>query len=100
MKAYVYCAALYCDACAKEIAQQLECRGIRRSEDSGEWPQGPYSDGGGEADYPVHCDHCGTFLENPLTPDGVTYVRECDLTGLCPLAWKEFYNGNYGLEWR
>ena len=37
---------------------------------------GPLPDGGGEADTPQHCAHCGVFLENPLTQDGVKYVVE------------------------
>ena len=39
--------------------------------DSDDLPKGPYSNGGGEADTPQHCDGCGAFLENPLTGDGV-----------------------------
>lgn len=43
--------------------------------DSDDWPKGPYSDGGGgESDSPCHCDACGAFLWNPLTPDGAAYV--------------------------
>jgi len=42
--------------------------------DSNEYPKGPYEYGGGEADYPQHCDGCGLFLENSLTEDGVYYV--------------------------
>ncbi len=48
----------------------------RDFDDSEQWPQGPYPDGGGEADCPQHCDCCGAFLENPLTDDGDSYVRE------------------------
>jgi len=45
-------------------------------EDSNHYPHGPIGDGGGEADCPQHCDSCGAFLENPLTPDGVAYVAD------------------------
>jgi hypothetical protein len=45
------------------------------SYDSDEWPKGPYCDGGGEADNPQHCACCTVFLCNPLTQDGVAYVR-------------------------
>ncbi len=38
--------------------------------------EGPYPDGGGEADCPQHCAACGIPLENPLTSDGVTYVLD------------------------
>ncbi len=57
---------------------------------SDEWPDGPYKDGGGEADYPHHCgsggscldayvlkdgsSKVGCFLENPLTTHGTCYV--------------------------
>ena len=44
--------------------------------DSDDLPKGPYTNGGGEADTPQHCDGCGVFLENPLTGDGVRYVNE------------------------
>ncbi len=57
-------------------AKELEKRGIKKTEhDSDAWPQGPYSDGGGEADYPQHCCQCHVFMENSLTSDGVDYVK-------------------------
>lgn len=43
--------------------------------DSGEYPKGPYGDGGGESDSPQHCGACHEFLENSLTSDGAEYVR-------------------------
>jgi hypothetical protein len=46
------------------------------SYDSDDWPKGPYRHGGGEADCPQHCGACGLFLENALTDDGDSYVRE------------------------
>lgn len=80
--AFIYQAALLCEPCGK--AQQEAC--IREAHstrqlmetgvDSEGYPAGPYADGGGEADTPQHCDHCGTFLHNPLTGDGSTYVRD------------------------
>jgi hypothetical protein len=54
--------------------------------DSGEYPCGPYSDGGGESDHPTHCGSCQEFLENPLTSDGMVYVREHDNS-----MWDAFY---------
>ena len=88
MQAYVYKAALLCEDCGREraadIMSQSEahrcqhgvpyCWGLCGEGDC--LPQGPYADGGGEADAPAHCDHCGIFLENPLTSDGLEYVRE------------------------
>lgn len=75
MDAYVYQAALLCETCAGKVKARLDPVALA-SEDSGDCPQGPYGDGGGEADVPQHCDHCGVFLENPLTSEGYQYVRE------------------------
>jgi len=96
MKVYAYQAALLCEACGKGMQTYLsETIGREDTGDSDRFPQGPYDDGGGEADSPQHCDRCCIFLENPLTPDGVNYVR----TGFCAAQWKQFYSGSYGLEW-
>lgn len=46
------------------------------SYDSGEFPKGPYGNGGGESDTPQHCGGCHEFLENPLTSAGYRYIRE------------------------
>ncbi len=76
MDAYIYKAALYCEDCAGKIERSLPAMPIRDVlTDSGQYPQGPYPNGGGEADTPQHCDTCGLFLENPLTGDGIAYVR-------------------------
>lgn len=104
MKAYMYQAALHCEACALDIMDHLspdcgicggshpanlglDCRAYRIMDngrsipadeamyDSDRFPKGPYADGGGEADTPQHCDACQTFLENPLTDDGREYVK-------------------------
>lgn len=71
MNVYVFQAALYCEACGHAIRDTL-----MPDADSDHYPQGPYSDGGGEADSPQHCDACNTFLENPLTGDGYEYIRQ------------------------
>lgn len=78
MDVYVYKAGLLCAPCGilQQSAAKVHYRvktGATRS-DSDTYPQGPFSNGGGEADCPQHCDSCGEFLENPLTPDGVAYV--------------------------
>lgn len=81
MKAFIYQAALLCADCAETERERLTTETgtsrqlLETGTDSEGYPQGPYGDGGGEADCPQHCDHCGVFLENPLTPDGDTYVR-------------------------
>ena len=90
MNTYMYQAALYCEDCGLEIANSLgfteEDIADRDDLDSEECPKGPYSDGGGEADCPQHCDKCGAFLENPLTCDGFEYVCEANRP-----EWNEFY---------
>lgn len=87
MQVYMLQAALICDHCASEfMANTPKPDHVvyfpnlneydESSYDSDEWPKGPYPDGGGEADTPQHCDHCGEFLDNPLTPDGEECVRD------------------------
>ena len=82
MQIYVFNAALLCEECGTEEIQNLTqqrsdlSERLRNKQDSDEWPQGPFGDGGGEADCPQHCDSCGLFLENLLTEDGQDYVRE------------------------
>lgn len=81
MRAFIYAAALHCEACGRAIRETLAESAPadpdnESSYDSDEFPKGPYADGGGEADSPQHCDSCGVFLENPLTPDGVAYTRD------------------------
>jgi hypothetical protein len=78
MDAYVFKAALYCANCAAQIRKGRDVLMWPRvmQEDSEYVPQGPYPNGGGEADTPQHCDACGLFLENPLTADGTRYVIE------------------------
>jgi hypothetical protein len=74
MLAYIYQADIYCEDCAKDI--MLRTPDKRAEEDSNAYPQGPYDNGGGEADCPQHCGSCGVFLENPLTGYGCEYVCE------------------------
>ena len=78
MDAYIFKAAMLCEDCTGEVQRNLLADGykIEAEEDSDNFPCGPYSHGGGEADSPQHCDKCGVFLENPLTKDGDKYVRE------------------------
>jgi hypothetical protein len=96
MEVYVYQAALLCASCGKAAQARLlpgmDCR--HRLEDSDSYPQGPYGNGGGEADTPQHCDDCGVFLENPLTKDGQTYVKQAVARGKgkCLDEWRDFYS--------
>lgn len=80
--AFVFQAAMLCTDCAQDVMDNTPApHGVDPTApdeslyDSDDWPKGPYPDGGGEADTPQHCDHCGAFLENPLTDDGDSYVR-------------------------
>lgn len=77
MDAYIHQADLHCDTCADAIRANMETDSDPRHIDSDDYPQGPYTDGGGEADTPQHCGTCGKFLENPLTDDGKKYIADC-----------------------
>jgi hypothetical protein len=79
------------------MIDECKARGIADDGDSNEYPQGPYPNGGGEADSPQHCGSCHAFLENPLTGDGNDYVlsyiaddpeRENAVTN----EWREYYD--------
>ncbi len=83
MNAWVYQGALLCDKCAEErclsLCREASALGIvpfEPGEDSEYYPQGPYPNGGGEADSPQHCDKCMVFLENPLTDEGRRYTQQ------------------------
>ena len=94
MNAYVYHAALYCEPCATKLKAVLKPHA-----DSGQYPQGPYPEGGGESDSPQYCDVCEKFLENPLTAAGRDYIREAVFMALdanrpkspALKVWKGFY---------
>lgn len=108
MNAYIYCADLYCADCGQSIRQTLDRQGKapasrdnESSYDSSDYPKGPFHDGGGEADCPQHCGSCGMFLENPLTSDGLDYVRQAiDGPGKPEVLadWRAFYGDQLQLE--
>lgn len=100
---YIFQAALLCASCAtKHMAEWAHLKPAHVDDsdltrhDSNEWPNGPYGDGGGEADSPQHCDHCGVFLNNPITCAGQAYVRELAAQGPIPDEWRDAYD--YALE--
>jgi len=99
MNAYIYQAELLCEPCGNKVYLQLQGN-LKNDPDywnSDTFPQGPYPDGGGEADTPNHCGTCGLFLENPLTQDGYEYVHEIvdNHTKACECQvvdeWADFY---------
>lgn len=110
MKAYVFQAALLCEDCGDEVKRQTRHRTAlirptrtNRCMTPATGPKGPYGEGGGEADSPQHCDHCGEFLDNPLTGDGENYVidafREYVDTGRGNLEVLQAWRDAYGWCW-
>ncbi len=95
MRVYIFQADIYCEACGEAIRAERICNGARDDGTSDTLPQGPYGNGGGEADTPQHCGACGEFLENPLTSDGLAYVAERVAEkprhGIAARIWAPFY---------
>lgn len=111
MNAYIYQADIFCADCGRSIRKRIKQEGKAPADprdentyDSDEYPKGPYQDGGGEADCPQHCGagadclnamelggfKVGAWLENPLTADGVAYVRQAE--GLAAEFWGQMYS--------
>jgi hypothetical protein len=98
MDAYIYRAAVWCGPCvikalvaagkaapgaidmspAEALQQIVSANGFTSESHYGsdDLPKGPYAEGGGEADIPQHCQGCGQFLGNPLTPHGLIWVED------------------------
>ena len=88
--AYAYQAALYCEDCGRDLVERAREAGTEDDGDSGTFPQGPFPDGGGEADSCHFCDRgrdclgavevaghrVGCPLGNPLTSDGAEALVE------------------------
>jgi len=121
MQVYFYAADIFCKDCGEKIREDITEEGFappdvddESSYDSGEFPKGPYPDGGGESDSPQHCgsgsdcpnaiefavDSCGfgdgikvgCWLENELTGEGVEYVKEAIREGgEVAELWAEYY---------
>lgn len=102
MNIYLYQAALLCGECGdkcKEEQAPPSNPSDEHSFDSNDFPKGPYASDYNEADNPYHCDHCGVFLENPLTSEGVSSLYRMVLKALkdskwsnALLEWVDFYN--------
>jgi len=111
---YVYAADLYCEDCGDAIREELTKQGEapddpddESSYDSDDFPKGPYSDGGGEADSVQHCgshETClnaielprgskiGAWLGNALTHEGVQNVCEAvQGGGAVAVLWGVWY---------
>jgi len=99
MDAYIYQAALLCEGCGLDTRRLLRSDLKPNTGDSDDFPQGPYGDGGGEADCPQHCGMCNEFLENPLTSNGYAGLRAeiefsvtpPNLPGPALKMWADFY---------
>jgi hypothetical protein len=94
MDVYLFHAAFLCDDCGETVIKE-QMHNIEDTGDSDDYPQGPYPDGGGEADSPHHCDHCGEFLENPLTTDGIEYVKDSIKSApsnAASVIWANYYD--------
>jgi hypothetical protein len=93
MDAYIFQAELLCEACAKQAEIEIESGKVPdHMGDPDQYPQGPIPQGGGEADSPQHCGHCGKFLENPLTKEGDYFVGSLLRDDECPGEWVNFYS--------
>lgn len=106
MNVYIYKAALLCEECGDKCKAKLTVQGKAPADpsnentfDSDNFPKGPYGSESNDADSIHHCDHCGVFLENPLTEEGYNslyeMVREALNDGECSDAlreWIEFYD--------
>ena len=99
MDAFAHQSSLICGSCAQDFYNRM---GVNTawSDDPDVCPQGPHSDGGGEADAPQHCGRCHEFLENPLTTDGADHLRaffrSCVTNDQQPtphfMTWWDFYD--------
>jgi|SRR3954462_10194362 len=79
MDAYIFQSALLCEDCARTVRRESHTAIVAQADaddNSDLAPIGPYPNGGGEADSPQHCDHCGIHLQNPLTSEGYNFMQE------------------------
>jgi len=75
--AYMFQGSLYCEDCGRDIQDTLRKKGKapenednEESFDSDDFPKGPFSGGGGEADSIHHCDSNGECLNAIKLPCG------------------------------
>jgi hypothetical protein len=89
---YIFNAALYCKECGDAIKASITATD---KGDSDTFPQ--ECDVAAESDCPQHCDKCGGFLENQLTPYGYQYVANALVKGGetdILAVWREYYQGD------
>lgn len=103
---YAYCAEMYCDDCGRRIIADLKRDDVEDTGDTEDYPQWGSSEE--SVDCPQHCANqgdcvdpveltpglkVGKLLDNPLTEEGVRYVREVieDGEGLCVELWAEAF---------
>lgn len=107
MDIYIYQTDVLCADCAGDVMRDADADPALDAldkETSDHYPQGPYADGGGEADTPQHCGYCSKFLRNPLTADGYAYVAEhADMhretgAGAVIQQWVAFYGNDCGFD--
>lgn len=134
--AYVYQADLLCEDCALKIRRSLDRKNQKTLDDderqrlceegdSNTYPQGPYSDGGGESDSFHFCGSgpkcvnaveidrkkIGCPLGNPLTRDGAVHLRSTIVENvvsqslfsrllgrLLRLVWSDYAGGDYSTD--
>ncbi len=99
MECFIYKGDIYCEDCGRAIRRAINKEGGKpagfpdeSTYESDEYPKGPYPQE--ESDGPDHCGACHAFLENPLTSDGVRYLRDAikNGKGLCTELWADFYS--------
>ncbi len=87
MQAYEHNGKKYCANCAAKVASEVGSEGITNIT-------------GNPSDFPEHCHHCETFLQNPLTDKGkenisrIVSVAARDVRNRrgAILEWMKFYN--------
>lgn len=99
MDIFIFKGDIICEDCAKYIEDMIRKYAPENvgHNSTTKWPQGPFPNGGGEADCPQHCSECHMFLENPLTDEGYRYVRERlallgSMGSKIRTQWRKFYD--------
>jgi hypothetical protein len=81
---YIFQGNMFCEDCDNKILKRLSHKQLE-SEDSNDCPQGPYVDGGGEADTPYFCGSGSSCTNKVLVPSPTNVSIGCPLGN--PLTW-------------